>query len=116
MKSILIFTLSLFICQPVQEEDKLQGIWKLPNNVEIQMVKDGDIYTGTVVRADIEKAVGKILLRDFKKYGDVWKGKFYVARKDRLLDATLTLKRDDSLEVELDAGRKKNKLNLSRTE
>jgi len=117
MKTILLLTLSFLLNNSVQEEDKLLGTWKLPKgNVEIQMVEYGDIYTGTVVKADVEKAVGKVLMQDFKKDGDVWKGKFYVARKDVLLDATLTLAEDDVLEMEIDAGRRKNTLKLTRSE
>lgn len=117
MKTILLLTLSFLINNPVQDEDKLLGTWELPkNSVEIQMVKDGDIYTGTVVKADVEKAIGKVLMQDFKKDGDVWKGKFYVARKGVLLDATLTLLEEDVLEMEIDAGRRKNTINLKRTE
>jgi len=117
MKTILVLTLSFIINNPTQEEDKLLGTWNFPKDkLAIKMVKNGDIYEGTAVKAPAEQAIGKVLLQDFKKEGNVWKGKFYVIPKDRLLDATLILKEDGSLEMEIDAGRKTNKIVLTRSE
>lgn len=117
MKTILLFTLSFMFHQPIQEEDMLLCTWNFPKNkLTIEMVKSGEIYEGTVAKAPAKQAIGKVLLQDFKREGDVWKGKFYVIPKDRLLDATLTLKEDDVLEMEIDAGRKTNKIVLTRSE
>lgn len=117
MKTTLFISLLFLFMQPVQETDKIAGVWKLAqNNTEIEMVQEGDSYTGTVVKSDAEKAIGKVILKDFKQEGDVWKGKFYAVKRDRLVDATLKETGDGTLEMEVKAGRRSKKLALTKAE
>ena len=86
------------------------------NNAEVEIKKEGDVYNGTVTKSDVEKAIGKVVLRDFKKDGDEWKGKFYAAKRDRLVDATLKSAGDDTMEMVVSAGRRTKTVSMTRVE
>ncbi len=114
--TMFIILLSLFM-QPIKEEEFIIGNWNLSeNNTEIQIVKEGSIFQGTIVKSDAKKAIGKIVLRDLKKDGEVWKGKFYALQKDRLVDATLKAIGDNTLEMEVSAGMKSKIVKMTRAE
>jgi uncharacterized protein (DUF2147 family) len=115
MKTIAFISLMLFV-QPLQENPDILGIWALPeNNTEIEIEKDGDVYTGTVIKSDVEKAIGTEMLQNLVEEDGIWKGKFYVARRDRLVDATLK-PINDMLELEITGPRKSKTLQLTRPE
>ena len=115
MKTTIVITLVLFFVSPWQETREIAGLWKMSDNgTEIEIEKEGDAYQGTVVKSEAAKAMGKVVLQDFKKEGDLWKGKFYAARRDRLVDATLKETDGNTLQLEVQAGRKSRKLNLTR--
>jgi len=117
MKTSLIVTVLFFSFQPLQNDEKIVGTWKLAENkTELEIVKDGDIYKGTVVKSEVEKAIGKEILQDFKKDGDVWKGKFYAVKRNRLVDATIKESGENSLEMKVTAGRRSKTINLTRSE
>ena len=117
MKVIVILTTLLLMLQPSQDESKILGTWRLAeNNTEIEIVKDSNIYSGTVVKSDAQKAIGKVLLQDFEKDGDVWKGKFYAVKRDRLVDAIVTKLDENTLEMEVKAGRRSRTLQMVRVE
>lgn len=117
MKTIIVLTVSLFLMSPLQQEDPILGTWSLDENkTDIEITKDGENYKGIVIKSDAEKAIGKVILQDLKKEGEVWVGKFYAVRKDRLVDATLTALGDDDLELKVMAGRRSRTLDLSRLE
>ncbi len=104
MKTLLISFLLLFVSIS-QDGSDIAGTWKInENNTEVEIKKEGDVYNGTVVKSDIEKAIGKVILRDFKKEGDKWKGKFYAVKKDRLVDATLNSVAEDMMKMMVMAG------------
>jgi len=116
MKTYLIALFFLFIYVD-QDQDDIAGIWKMAeNNVEVEIKKDGDVYHGTVVKSEVEKAIGKVILRDFKENGDEWKGKFYAAKKDRLVDATLKPTGNDAMEMVVKAGFKTKRVPMNRAE
>lgn len=116
MKTLLISFVLLFVSIG-QDQDDIAGIWKMAeNNAEVEIKKEGDIYNGTVVKSDVEKAIGKVILRDLKKEGDEWKGKFYAAKKDRLVDAILVLTGEDAMEMVVKAGPKTKTVSMTRAE
>lgn len=115
MKTTLFTTLLLFFLYPIQEETKITGIWKLAeNNTEVDITEDGGLYQGTVVKSEATKGIGKVILQDFKKEGEVWKGKFYAVKRDRLVDATLEPNGQNKLSLQIKAGRMSRTLELTR--
>ncbi len=115
MKTLMLILLSVSFLQPIQESNDILGNWKLSeDNTQIEIVKSGDAYNGTVVDSDIKEVIGKVVLKDFKKQGDVWKGKFYAARKNRLLDATLKETGNNTLEMKVSAGPRSKTLTMTR--
>ncbi len=116
MKMLLISFVLLFITLD-QDQNDISGVWKMAeNNAEVEIKKEGDIYNGTVVKSDVEKAIGKVVLQDFKREGDEWKGKFYAAKRDRLVDATLKSTGGDAMEMVVTAGRRSKTVPMTRVE
>lgn len=117
MKTTLFITLILVLFQPSQDQKDISGTWVLEeNDTEIEITKNGNICSGTVIKSEVEKSIGKEVLKDFKKDGDVWKGKFYVVRRDRLVNATIKEKGDNSLELVVNAGRRSKTIMMTRAE
>lgn len=114
MKTLIISFVLLFISMD-QNQNDIAGIWKMAeNNTEVEIKKEGDVYNGTVVKSDIEKAIGKEILQDFKKDGNEWKGKFYAVKRDRLVDATLKSTSEDMMEMVIMAGPKTKTVPMTR--
>ena len=86
------------------------------NVTKVEIKKEGDVYNGTVVKSDVEKAIGKVVLRDFKKDGDEWKGKFYAVKRDRMVDATLKPTGEDAMEMVVSAGPRTKTVPMTRAE
>lgn len=116
MKTVILIPIFLLFFLPCQAQDGITGKWKMPeNNTKIEITKVNDVCNGRVIQSDTEEALGKVVLKDFERSGEIWKGKFYVVRKDRLFNATL--KPDgDQLEMEVKAGIKSKTIMLSRVE
>ena len=116
MKMLLISIVLLFVSLG-QDQDDITGVWKMAeNNAEVEIKKEGDVYNGTVVKSDVEKAIGKVVLRDFKKDGDEWKGKFYAVKRDRMVDATLKPTGEDAMEMVVSAGPRTKTVPMTRAE
>ncbi|MEO1255358.1 MAG: DUF2147 domain-containing protein [Bacteroidota bacterium] len=116
MKTLLISFALLFISVD-QDQDDITGVWKMAeNNAEVEIKKEGDVYNGTVVKSDVEKAIGKVVLRDFKKDGDEWKGKFYAVKRDRMVDATLKSAGENAMEMVVSVGRRTKTVPMARVE
>jgi uncharacterized protein (DUF2147 family) len=117
MKTIALISFMLFFVKPGQDNPGILGTWVMEdNNTEIEIEKDGDLYKGTVTKSDLEKAVGKEMLQDLKEADGIWKGKFYVVRRDRLVDVTLKELDDGMLEMEITGPIRSKIVNLSRAE
>ncbi len=117
MKLIILFALIILQVQPMQDETEITGNWEMPEgNTVIEIQRDGDTFKGTVIKSDKEKAIGKEVLQDLRKEENVWKGKFYVVRRDRLVNATLKEIEDGILEMEVKAGRRTKTLILNKTD
>ncbi|MEL6557564.1 MAG: hypothetical protein AAFQ94_05225 [Bacteroidota bacterium] len=115
MMKITLLLAALFLFTPGQDQSEIVGLWNMTeNDTQIEIVKVGDSYTGTVIKSKSEKAIDKVILRDFTKDGEDWKGKFYAVKRDRLLDAKLKTTGDDSLELEITARGRLRKLKLER--
>lgn len=114
MKTLLISFVLLFTHFDKDQND-IAGIWKMAeNNAEIEIKKEGDVYNGTVIKSDVEKAIGKVVLIDFKKEGDEWKGKFYAVRRDRTVNATIKETGADAMEMVINSGRRSRTVPMTR--
>jgi uncharacterized protein (DUF2147 family) len=103
MKALIIYFLVIICYVPGQESD-IVGIWDVPENeTQVDIKKEGNIYRGIIIKSQKEEAIGKEILREVKEKDGKWEGKLYAIKKDRLLDAMLTLN-GDNLEIEISAG------------
>lgn len=104
MKKItcLILTLGFFITLSAQE---LQGgKWETgKDNTLIETYQKEGAWFGKVITSDNPKAkIGNDVIRDVRHKDGKWKGKFYVAKRDRLVDAVLE-PGNDQLSIEISA-------------
>lgn len=104
--SSLAFILSLFLAPAlVHAGEPVEGKWHTPTaegTVDID-VEDG-VLTGKLVESTKKKAkLGTLILRDFRKSGDGWKGKIYAPKRGKTADATLTLQ-NGKLVIKVAAG------------
>ena len=106
LMSTLALVLSLLLAPAVVHADEpIEGRWHTPKaegTVEIDV--DGGVLTGKLVASTNENAtLGTVILRDFRRSGDGWKGKIYSPKRGKTADATLTLE-DQKLVIEVSAG------------
>ncbi|HHP7242975.1 MAG TPA: hypothetical protein ACFCUD_14975 [Cyclobacteriaceae bacterium] len=117
MKTAILFSVISFFTLISQDQNGIEGMWKMSeNNTEIEIKKDGDVYTGTVVKSDVEKAIGKEVLKGLVKDGEEWKGKFYIVRRDRTTNATIKQIDTDNLEMEVKAGLISKTISMKRSQ
>jgi len=58
MKTIVLVSLMLIFAKPVQDDQGILGVWFMSeNNTELEIVKDGEFYKGTVIASDQEEAI-----------------------------------------------------------
>ncbi len=115
MKILVILFLSNLFINLNQDKSAILGKWKIDqDNTLIEITQDGDLFKGTVIKSDKEKALGKEILQDFKLENGIWKGKFYAAKRDRLVDATLSETDDQTLKMEVKAGRNTKTIRLTK--
>lgn len=101
MKSLFLFIGLLLATVSVNAQQSIEGIWNTgKDNTEIEIKKDeGKIYT-----SDNENAtLGKLIIKDIKMNNNTYKGKLYIIRKDRWVDA-LFVPNGNSLTVTISAG------------
>jgi len=105
MKKItcLILALGCFISLSAQDFQK--GTW-LTNkgNTKIETYQKEGAWYGKVIEPGSGKAkVGTNVLRDFKKVDGQWKGKLFVARRNREVD-TVVESTEDKLSITISQG------------
>jgi len=83
----------------------LEGRWLTPEGegtVEIRVV-NGVLEGELVASTNKQAKLGTLILRDFVRSGDGWKGRLYAPKHDRTLNAELAL-RDGKLVIKVSAG------------
>jgi len=105
MKKItcLILALGYFIALSAQDFQK--GTW-LTNkgNTKVETYQKDGAWYGKVISSDNPKAkIGNDILRAFKQVDGAWKGKLFVARRNREADAVIEPTKD-KLSITISAG------------
>jgi uncharacterized protein (DUF2147 family) len=118
MKTTMLVSVLFFFGFVMHDETDVIGKWNLPeNNTVIEIELTDGVLSGKVIESDIEEAIGKEVLKDFKKEGDIWNGSFYVVRRDRTVDAIIKELDDNTLEMEVNPGGRRSKtLGLTRAD
>ena len=103
MKTI-IFTISILLTSiTLSAQDSISGVWDMnKENTKIEIKKNQDFYSGTVLSSDKLQA-GALMLKDIKSVDGEWKGKLFSLKKKKWYDAVLE-KKDEKLFVTIDAG------------
>lgn len=93
------FTLSLFA------QDFQEGIWLTGNGKgKIETYQKEGAWYGKILKSNNKKVkIGDDILRDIKQVDGQWKGKFYVAKRDRLVDAVIE-PTEDNLSITISNG------------
>jgi len=95
----------------------IEGRWHTPGKegtVEIEI--SDKVLSGKLVASTHEEAkIGAKILRDFVSNGKSWKGKVYIPKKDKTLDAELSLQ-DGSLKMKVSAGLRSKSIIWTRAE
>lgn len=97
--SLSIFMLSL----NVYSQDEILGEWfaKDFNNSIIKIYQDGNLYYGKIIKSDISKYEGQIIIRKMHYFpkDKNWKGIIYSPKRDMEVDGTLSLESIDKIKV-----------------
>ncbi len=115
LTSIVLFFSLVFAPTLAQAGSPVEGRWHTKDaeaTIEIN-VRDG-VLTGTLEAATDERAkIGTVILRDFVRDGDGWKGKMRAPKKGRTVDAYLTVK-NGKLVIKVSAGLRTKTLTWTR--
>ncbi len=102
----LVFVLAILVVPAVTHANTpIEGRWHTPNaegTVEIKVAEEA-LSGKLVASSNIRAKLGTVILRDFVRDGDKWKGKRYVPKRDKILDAQLSL-HGGKLVVKVSAG------------
>ncbi len=94
-----IYSLILFLLLSspnIFAQQSIEGKWQtgVDNTIVETYQKDG-AWFGKIVSTDNSQAkIGTDILRGFKEEDNVWKGKLYAPKKDKLVDAVITPAKD----------------------
>lgn len=123
-RSTLLFSISLFLTLPLmlvfsshaKAQSALDGSWQTGEDNTIVKIETVDgTATGKLVSSDNTKArAGTEIVRDFQQVEGIWTGKIFAAKRNKLMDATIT-PAADSLNIKVSAGMMSKKLVWTRT-
>lgn len=104
MKYTILIALSFF-SYSLFGQANLTGTWDTGEDNTIIVITEIDGKpTGKIKSSDNPKAtIGKVILKDVKKKGEIWEGKIYAAKRQEWYDAEITQK-GDVLEIEISVG------------
>mgnify|MGYP000636665198 CR=1 FL=1 len=105
MKKISCLIIALGFMVSLSAQDFQKGIW-LTNkgNTKIETYQKEGAWYGKVIDSDNPKAkIGNDILRDFKQVDGQWKGKLFVAKRGKLVDAVIEPK-EDNLTITISRG------------
>jgi len=89
-KLISVIIISL-IAISLSAQEMTAGVWSTgEENTQIETYQKDGLWYGKIIFSDNPKAkIGKIILKDFVKADDKWKGELYAAKRDKLMDAVI---------------------------
>jgi len=104
MKNIISLIVALSFVLSLSAQEFQIGTWQTgKDNTLIETYQKEGAWFGKVISSDNPKAkIGNDIIRDVRQKDGKWKGKFYVAKRDRLVDAVLE-PGNDQLSIEISA-------------
>lgn len=101
MKNFIFILGLLLTTVSVNAQQSFVGLWNTgQDNTIIKIISN----TGKIHSSDNKKAtVGKLIIKDLKKIDNTYKGKLYLIRKDRWVDAVF-VPNGNYLDVTISAG------------
>lgn len=89
MKQLPVFFLIIISTLSLNAQQSIEGIWntgKENTTIEIKNISNG--WIGEIAASDNPKASkGKLMIKDIQKEKNGYKGKLYVAKKNKWVDA-----------------------------
>lgn len=91
MKKFYCLVIALGFIVSLSAQKMENGIWLTGNaNTKIETYQKDGAWYGKVIASDNPKAkIGSDAIRDIKLVDGEWKGKIYIAKRDRLVDAVI---------------------------
>ena len=101
MKTFIIFFGLLLMSISMNAQQRIEGLWDTgQDKTKIEIIGT----TGKIHSSDNEKAtVGKLIVKELKKIDNTYKGKLYLIRRNRWVDAVF-VPNGNSLTVTISAG------------
>lgn len=102
----LVFILSLVMGSNLAHAGSpVEGRWHTPKQEgTIEVKVDGGVLKGTLVGSEDKGAkLGTVILRDFVRSDNKWKGKIYAPKRGKVMDAELSLQ-NGKLVIKVSAG------------
>jgi len=95
----------------------LTGTWDTGmENTLVKIFEKEGVYFGEIVSSDNSKAeIGKQIIKDLKNEDDEWKGKLYVIKKKKWVNAVMELE-DGHMKITIKAGFKKKTIEWKKVE
>ncbi len=89
----------------------IAGVWSTgKENTTIQVLQEGGEWVGKIKSSDNDQAtIGKVILKDLEKQGNIWTGKLYVIKKQKWVDVKIS-PFESKLELLVSAGSSKKKV------
>ena len=101
MKTFIIFLGLLLSSFSINAQQGIEGLWDTgQENTKIQIIST----VGKIYSSDNEKAtVGKLIVKELKKINNTYKGKLYLIKRNRWVDAEF-VRNGNFLNVTISAG------------
>lgn len=102
---VMTYLLLLVISSQLAAQGELTGNWQTgEDNSVVEVTESNGIAVGKLVSSDNPKAImGTEILRNVTQSNGVWKGKIWAAKRQKLMDATITPSAD-TLQIKVSAG------------
>jgi len=87
-----LILVSIISLTSLSAQSSLEGKWNTgEENTIIQTYEKDGAWYGKILSSDNANAkIGTVILQGFKQDGDVWKGKLYAVKRDKLMDAEIS--------------------------
>ena len=91
MRKIYCLVVALGFTLSLSAQKMEKGIWLTGNaNTKVETYEKDGAWYGKVIESDNPKAkIGSDAIRDIKLVDGEWKGKIYIAKRDKVVDAVI---------------------------
>jgi len=105
MRILFIPLIVCLLVSPLFAQTDLAGTWNTgKENTIVKLFEEEGMYFGEIVASDSKKVeIGKQIIKDLKNEDGTWKGKLFVLRKKKWVDAAMSVK-DNNLSITVKAG------------